>query len=105
MTTKEFIEAAIEGGYKNAKGSRFYSDNTMIAFKYEDIDSPVISINDIFLDPLSWQAVGKVKNWSPEIHRSDLIGDVIAAEWFGNMHRMINALCEGKTISQYLETL
>lgn len=138
MTTKEFIEKAELGGYKlPAKITSVYHNNYRIAFG----DVVVPSINDIFLDPLSWQAVGKVEGWYEErmeiYTRTEGQSDVDALryvednlgvvsslptkesdepvnywpytrgkkEWKKEMYRMIDALCEGKTIEEYLSTL
>lgn len=100
MTTKEFIEKAIEGGYVNIylnPKSPHEITPLMIQEKYM-----------IFLDPKAWQAVGKVEDWidimpSWEKHKD---GYYLSYEgWQWNMHRMIDALCEGKSIEEFLSTL
>lgn len=64
--------------------------------------SPLRYVSDaeILLDPLAWQAVGKVEGW----HRGSL-DEAFHPTWKQNMHRMIDALAEGKTIEDYLKTL
>lgn len=94
MTIKQFIERAIEGGW---------NDN-------RDLDS---QIEKVFLSPLAWQAVGKVEGWHqgnklPEFAEKRLyLYEPIEEQysWLGHMHRMLDALAEGKTITQFLETL
>lgn len=125
MTTKEFIEKAIEGGMKH----------TCIDNQYPEIDSKgylcngvYSSIEKIILDPKAWQAVGKVEGWTyisesivPAKKQSRVIKNrgVIEVEvpeytlkrkntsknWRNKMHAMIDHLVDGGTIESYLETL
>lgn len=53
-------------------------------------------IRGMLLDSLAWKAVGKVEGWEAN-------GDRYA--WLYFMHRMIDALADGKTISDFLATL
>lgn len=101
MKIKDFIEKAIEGGWHNVN----YPDpDEMRAYGNQEA---------MFLDLFAWRAVGKVERW-------DNLGangsDKGKKMHYGNkclcdtpelffMHRMIDALAEGKTIEQYLETL
>lgn len=68
-------------------------------------------IQQILLDPLAWQAVGKVEGWYCEPHNESTNDALMGhrrddcADWKRKMHSMIGALAEGKTIEQYLETL
>ena len=53
-TTKQFIEDAIEGGYKGYE-------------RFEQMDDVVVydlAISVVLLDPLAWQAVGKTRGWA-----------------------------------------
>lgn len=103
MTIKDFIERAVEGGWSQTS---VQNDCTKL----------------LFLDPLAWQAVGKVEGWGryfcPECKMSGYVmsagrpycmgcghdlGPIL--EWHHNMHRMIDALAEGKTIEDFLSTL
>lgn len=55
----------------------------------------------MFLDPLAWQAVGKVENW-----RNHSTGwFAYKSPWCEKMHAMIDALAEGKSIEEFIETL
>lgn len=111
MTIQQFIEKAIEGGWMpqypprwwdngiaeiHASWSRvratFYRKDGSVGTKGWYIADRL----DILLDPLAWKAVGKVEGWwdnPPEY------------VWRTNMHRMIDALAEGKTIEQFISTL
>lgn len=85
MKIQTFIEKAIAGGWKGD------------AFPIWHVNNP----HSMLLDPLAWQAVGKVEGWGAEIP-SYMLGKPV---WHTNMSRMIDALASGKTIEQYLETL
>lgn len=65
-------------------------------------DCASLSDSEILLNPKSFQAVGKVEGWEEHSHA---YGMVDMSGWHSNMHRMIDALAEGKTIEQYLESL
>jgi len=58
------------------------------------------------LAPEAWKAVGKVEGWHDKFD-----GDVSGLRymsmepWLVNMHRMIDALADGKTIEEFLATL
>lgn len=117
MTIQSFIEKAIAGGWP--------PNNPKIGSAQE----AVLRIYEVLLDPLAWQAVGKVEGWQERCMDCD--SDVVRKEtpeypnlpnglswcanrcprksymsgWHHKMHLMITALAEGKTIEQYLETL
>jgi len=82
MTIKDFINKAIEGGWM------------------PDADTPEIYYEGIrtnaLLDPLAWQAVGKVEGWEDRDTEPN---------WQNKMHQMIDALVEGKTLEEFIETL
>lgn len=101
MTIQSFIEKAIEGGW--------------IPYSYETPvpDNGAIQ-KAILLDPLAWKAVGKAEGWKGScdvcgsrtaLNCSGSDGGGIMDTWLWYMHRMIDALAEGKTIEEYLATL
>jgi len=107
---RKFIEKAIEGGWK--KGWRF--DHCDSVFVYmQKIDAtckqPIVSwmLERVFLDPFAWQAVGKVEGWE----KADGVGGKYADPiekipyWKHNMHRMMDALAEGKSLEEFIKTL
>lgn len=83
MTIQHAIESAIAGGWK-MKGVRKDS--------LSHINAAII-----VLQPAFWQAVGKVEGWESQ-HQGYWEPKI-------PMHRMIDALAEGKSISEFLETL
>ena len=112
MTIKQFIEKAIKGGWKL---------NTL-GHEQAHIDVNLLNTgwySDIMLDPLAWQAVGKVRLWNqwecPKCKAQYQMSGMITCPdckhqgarevWIVNMHRMIDALAEGKTIEEFIETL
>lgn len=91
MTTKEFIEKAIEGGWE------CYLES-----------GTGHGLSDMFLDPKAWQAVGKVYGWNEEYNCPSCgleYYEVSRPAYSAKMHRMIDALIEGKSIEEYLKTL
>jgi hypothetical protein len=99
MTTQLFIEKAIEGGWKP-----FYARDSEWEPSYQK--AYYISkyhVHSTLLDHEAWKAVGKVEGWGEQGSIEQVIGE--NPSWRDAMHRMIDALAEGKTIEQYLETL
>lgn len=86
--TEQFIKDAIEGGYEHPK-----------TVKYEDAELALT-----MLDPRFWQAVGKVRGWDgcSANHGEYWEGK---PHWLYEMHRMIDALAEGKSIEEFLQAL
>ena len=104
MTIKQFIEKAIEGGWKR-------EDNmigTVIENLEYDLPVPILQMNTILLDPEAWKAVGKVEGWNRKLAGSNsFIYDdgELRPEWHIKMMEMIDALAEGKSVEEFLETL
>lgn len=128
MTISTAIERAIEGGWKpwkygwpsnETRGESWYLSGRMLHLNCEAKDYEafpqyqgpwhtskefVIDIERGLLDPLFWQALGKAEGWKPEVTWNE--GELRhQAEWRENMHRMIDALAEGKSIEEFLSTL
>lgn len=104
MTINQFIEKAIEGGWKpNKLNSAFAWEEKSVTHGFQ------IDKRDAILDPEAWKAVGRVKAWSKKDYGTISVFDfkfpMVTDEWLYNMHRMIDALVEGKSIEQYLETI
>lgn len=105
---KEFIEKAIEGGWKYQE--RLFGDlkfDERIIFNHEPSIALQPFIDSILLDPLAWQAVGKVEGWTDLSKEAQGIIPLNKSQivWYWNMHRMIDALCEGQTPEEYISTL
>ena len=115
MEINTFVSAAILGGWK-IKGVLGLTAETFLRDN---------NIEAIFLDPLAWQAVGKVEEWGTDgkFKHSDLcqvpfsafcgIKDSSANNcyeyqgecWKDKMLKMTQALIEGKSIKEYIATL
>ena len=91
METKDFIEKAREGGW-----------HFRINFELQDLVKNYS--HEILLDPLAWKACGKVAGWKDYSNDSDRI-PLGTKRWKHNMHRMIDALAEGKSIESFIKTL
>lgn len=79
MTITQFIEKAVDGGWQA-------DDETTTA--------------TMLLDPLAWQAVGKVEGW-PKLWDCN----AYIPGWQSKMVGLMYSLIEGVTIESYLETL
>ena len=111
MTITQFIERAIEGGWGSGLVPEHLRNATTIQLFMSDQPAQK---SVMLLDAYAWKAVGKVEGWckyavcaldgestcNRERHFAAYPG-----EYIYKMHRMIDALAEGKTIEQYLETL
>lgn len=109
MAIKKFIDTAIEGGlfidnqeleYDIMIGAWFIRVDAINKFAYSRVRQ--VCIQEILLNPDSWKAVGKVEGWCEE---KDFKCDECADHYKWAMHRMIDALCEGKTFDDFIDTL
>ena len=103
MTTKQFVEKAIEGGWKvdgvSDSNLREWADDFFFGY--------------VALDPKAWEAVGKVEGWGKEglcgacnLYLTEEGEEPCPQEgWKHKMLGMIDALIKGKTIEEYLKTL
>lgn len=111
MTTQQFVEAAIEGGYEPPRGYNCqYCPDTFCG-------SEPIKFHTMILDPKAWEAVGKMKGWKDEEnfsyrvsalnceHPIGIVPEFIGPEWFYHIHQMVKSLTEGKTIEEFIATL
>jgi len=112
MTIKQFIEKAEQGGL---------SSSHMVLGKYPLQNVLIHNVQElVLLDPEAWKAVGKVEGWNDQremyctvcrrsgsqLKDCSCEGQVYSyANWHEYMHRMIDALADGKTIEEYLAML
>ena len=108
MTIQQFIATAIEGGWKFGVDASKHPTFNLYSHGFtfgEELKSD-IHISLILLDPEAWKAVGKVKGWYIESLEGPIGERVLRDdEWFQKMHAMIDALCKGKTLEEYIATL
>jgi len=119
MTTKEFIEKAIKGGWSPLIDSQDidiinhdeYENTYMICDHEETICTEPISYYETLLDPKAWEAVGKAEGdtWAGYDCRYHPVGNMCqvctGGNWSFRMKAMMDALIESKTIEEYLATL
>lgn len=122
MTIKQFIEKAIEGGWVpkypprlwqngvaevrngffGACRVKFYRKDGTVGTKYWHIADTLA----ILLDPLAWQAVGKVEGWEDVPIRCGSCHTYCNRnDWRTKMIEMTEYLIQGKTIEEFLKTL
>lgn len=106
---KQFMRDAVDGGWepKFSRGMGVIEADLGTRTLNVIKGPPTLSWSDMFLDPEAWKAVGKVRGWNAKSPDGVL--------WYKHkmpmkpylvlMHRMIDALAEGKTIDQYLESI
>lgn len=93
MTIPEFIETAYKGNWTPKEG---------VIKEIVVNDKPAMCYSTtLFLEPEAWESVGKVKGWKDF---AGVVDEIIPAheEYMCNM---IHALCNGKTLEEYIETL
>lgn len=106
MTINQFIEKAIEGGWSyegNADFQGIIGGCAMFSTEAKGHPIPVMP-QEVLLDPEAWKAVGKVEEWN-DLQAMQEAGDWQMTAWRMNMHRMIDALADGKSIEEFLATL
>jgi len=122
MTIEEIVNKGIKGGWRPHTHNGVYEFCTSIKVNQYNIsfideesdDFCNLKLEQILLDPKFFQAVGKVEGWE-KVGKCKVCGNVeekctgqfIASRkgWLSNMHRMIDALAEGKTLEEFIKTL
>ena len=115
MTPEQFVEKAIEGGWKEFLDFSFlYNIGNTVTLEYGKTKETVEKLlHEILLDPNAWEAVGKSLGWEKELFelQGNSIFDsfegneVFKQKYFVEMHQMIDHLIDGGTIESYLGTL
>jgi len=106
--TKDFIEKAIEGGYKTCCLPSQIPEVTDCGIY---CNGGWVAVENLLLSPEIWQAVGRVEGWEGTTYDGSYTkedGEFIAIKsdvWHVKMNGLTPALIEGKTIDEYLKTL
>lgn len=123
MTAQQFIEKAIEGGWKPFPDERVHkkveideSGSWVVFTTKVNVRSRIVA--EILLDPLAWQAVGKVERWDIGWQCDDcgarhicdgencVAGGTHPYGFYRKaMYGLIDHLIGGGTIESYLATL
>ena len=101
---QHFIEKAIAGGWRPER-----QDFAPIAFHTRSFEYQLrqpatgkllgfrhLAYEAMLLDPGVWQAVATVERWYDGPY---------GPEWLHHMHKMIDALTDGKTLEQYVQSV
>lgn len=118
MTIKQYIGKAIRGGWggfqeRCPKGTELVFNELAVAYETIGGDPSknpytyhvlswweAFDIHAIVLDPSFWKALAKVEDWATNG------GDIYDGyAWLKKWYGLIDALAEGGTIEEYLETL
>ncbi len=112
MNTQTFIELAIEGGWKPFLDDRVHKkvamdegDEWVVFTTKVNVRRRIVA--QILLDPLAWQAVGKVKGWNAqfmigeEVEGKKEIHD-LSPEWLYWQHKLLDLIADGKSIEEAL---
>ncbi len=124
------IKRAIEGGYEFQsvhfpKGDPFKQSgaiytlegNQIVSRKSKDgwDSASYMKISDInwhraFLDPLFWQAIGKVEGWGKAQdtegdYKTPMYSNCVPYGWCWHMHRFIDHIIEGKPIDDFFNDI
>lgn len=105
MTRKQFHAKAVEGGWNLSDNYR--ADQLLRALGTHTLPLQM-PYEVLLLDPKAWAAVGRVEGWKERVWPKEQAPDQVPYRlpgWQWSMHKMIDALAEGKTIEQYLKTL
>lgn len=115
MTIQQFIEKAIKGGWKAERTDILLKDGEHIKVEnglyFRNGGGNNYVVAEILLDPEAWKAVGKVEgiacDGTENTHwHVPRCSGALQDNWGrSRMREMVEALCNGKTIEQYLETL
>lgn len=104
MTIEQFVKKAIEGQEGNLPKHTVVRANRYWVELLDANGTPYTqSLDTWLLDPEAWKAVGKVEGW--EEQGGFLYPNLNGTRWQHEMHRMVDALAEGKTIEQFLSEL
>lgn len=117
MTIKEFVEAAVKGGWKNDQDVKIDPKYGLIISwsVKKDHDNgnlghgmTLLDWTELYLDPEAWLAIGKVMGWSESKFYSfdgfHATGETLAeAQW--HFRRFCNELWKGKTIEEALSII
>ena len=117
MTIEQFIGKAIEGGYcLDGKSVLPLKQSELLQEEIVYTLSRGGNLYRLMLDPLAWQAVAKIEGygrcaWCKTRGECRMCGaginvsNVAEDQAKKYMHRMIDALAEGKTLEQFISTL
>ena len=102
--TQRFIEDAIKGGWKEDIQVRYSGGRIERIYKAWGASTweRYMDLSTVLLDPLAWQAVGKMRGWyittKPCNHSDNYHGTCMRCAW----HCFIDHLADGLSIEEAL---
>lgn len=97
MKIQTFIKKAVEGGWERYPSDYGLNEHYVVMPDF---------LCEMVLDVAAWKAVGEIEEWKNEFFETkEAVFKGRYPGWFVRMHRMIDALANGKTITDFLETL
>lgn len=102
MTVKQFIEAAIEGGWENKHVWWRQDNGEMILDLFCRSDLALM-----LLDVEAWEAVGITldNRMTEQLQKDGIFASRERWPWEGYMTKMVLGLIAGKTLEEYITTL
>jgi len=118
MTTQEALNKATAGGYHINGSDGMETDYVGANSEYsvwtrkDNESSFIIPVEETFLDPDFWHALGRALAWDHEVMtvhevaygRSTLVTRA-GQHWLYHWHRFLDFLAEGKTAEDFFATL
>jgi hypothetical protein len=107
MTINEFIQKAVDGGYKYHGDKLLYDEQVGQWFVRNGNGGYFMScIEVVFLDFNAWMFVSRTEGWAELVELpGNKVVDKSAKIAKLRMLSMISALCDGKSLEEYIETL
>ncbi len=118
MTIQEALNTATEGGYHLNGSDGMATDYVGANSEYsvwtrkDNESSFIVPVEETFLDPAFWQALGRGLGWDHEVMtvhavengRSTIVTRA-GHHWLSHWHCFIDHLAEGKTPEAFFESL
>lgn len=114
---KKAIEGGWGGGLKSDVVIEFFDKTKTVGFHYPGTFNGVeMSIYDLLLQPLFWQALGKAEGWRNDnskcncrpyegLHEWECPLNAGRNDWKDNWHNFIDHLAQGKDIDSFFDDL
>ena len=118
MTVQEALNAAVEGGYHIYGSDGMDTDYEGATSDYsawtrkDNASSFLVPTEETFLDPQSWQALGRILGWSAVcdlaiicVHGEEECQSCSGYYWMYQWHCFIQALAHGNPPAAFFERL
>ena len=100
------IQDAIRDGYLlDGKKLLYYEKYGYWYIDNGNNDWDIVCLNEILLDPLFWQCLGKSRGWNKTSSNFSKKKITITEYWRPVWHRLIDHLADGKDITSFFDSL